>query len=96
MKNETAAKQLIAAAKAEDQKAVVDGFKAVASSCKSCHQSYNRLGTVPISRFLMISVTLLTMSSTSFAGSIELRPDDPVYVKMGKRVYLNSVPVVTV
>ena len=40
MKNETAAKQLIAAAKAEDQKAVVDGFKAVAVSCKSCHQSY--------------------------------------------------------
>ena len=40
MKNETAAKQLIAAAKAEDQKAVVDGFKAVAASCKSCHQSY--------------------------------------------------------
>ena len=32
MKNETAAKQLIAAAKAEDQKAVVDGFKAVAAS----------------------------------------------------------------
>ena len=40
MKNETAAKQLIAAAKAEDQKTVVDGFKAVAASCKSCHQSY--------------------------------------------------------
>ena len=40
MKNETTAKQLIAAAKAEDQKAVVDGFKAVAASCKSCHQSY--------------------------------------------------------
>ena len=40
MKNETAAKQLIAAANAEDQKAVVDGFKAVAASCKSCHQSY--------------------------------------------------------
>ena len=40
MKNETAAKQLIVAAKAEDQKAVVDGFKAVAASCKSCHQSY--------------------------------------------------------
>ena len=40
MKNETAAKQLIAAAKAEDQKAVVGGFKAVAASCKSCHQSY--------------------------------------------------------
>ena len=40
MKNEIAAKQLIAAAKAEDQKAVVDGFKAVAASCKSCHQSY--------------------------------------------------------
>ena len=40
MKNETAAKQLIAAAKAEDLKAVVDGFKAVAASCKNCHQSY--------------------------------------------------------
>ena len=40
MKNETAAKQLIAAAEAGDQKAVVDGFKAVAASCKSCHQSY--------------------------------------------------------
>ena len=40
LKNETAAKQLIAAAKAEDQKAVVGGFKAVAVSCKSCHQSY--------------------------------------------------------
>ena len=40
MKNETAAKQLIAAAKAEDQKAVVGGFRALAASCKSCHQSY--------------------------------------------------------
>ena len=40
IKNETTAKQLIAAAKAEDQKAVVDGFKAVAASCKNCHQSY--------------------------------------------------------
>ena len=40
MKNETAANQLISAAKAEDQKAVVDGFKAVAASCKNCHQSY--------------------------------------------------------
>ena len=40
MKNEMAAKQLITAAKAEEQKAIVDGFKAVAASCKSCHQSY--------------------------------------------------------
>ena len=40
IKNETAAKQLIAAAKVEDQKSVLDGFKAVAASCKSCHQSY--------------------------------------------------------
>ena len=40
MKNETSAKQLIAAAKAKDQKAVMDGFKAVAASCKGCHQSY--------------------------------------------------------
>tara|TARA_Y100000022_G_C13101867_1_gene307161 strand:+ start:230 stop:670 length:441 start_codon:yes stop_codon:yes gene_type:complete len=40
MKNEAAAKQLIAAAKAENQEAVWSGFKAVAASCKSCHQSY--------------------------------------------------------
>ena len=40
MKNEKAAKQLIAAAKVEDQEAVLGGFKAVAASCKSCHQSY--------------------------------------------------------
>lgn len=40
IKNETAAKQLIVAAKAEDKKAIVNGFKAVATSCKSCHQSY--------------------------------------------------------
>lgn len=40
MKNETATKKLIAAAEAGDQTAVVEGFKAVASSCKSCHQSY--------------------------------------------------------
>ena len=40
MENETATKKLIAAAEAGDQTAVVEGFKAVASSCKSCHQSY--------------------------------------------------------
>ena len=40
MKNEKAAKQLIAGAKVEDQEAVLGGFKAVAASCKSCHQSY--------------------------------------------------------
>ena len=40
MKNETATKKLIAAAEAGDQTAVVEGFKAVALSCKSCHQSY--------------------------------------------------------
>ena len=40
MKNETAARQLIAAAEAEDREAVLGGFKAVAASCKSCHQSY--------------------------------------------------------
>lgn len=42
IKNETAAKRLIAAAQSADQKAVIDGFKAVAGSCKSCHQSYKR------------------------------------------------------
>ena len=43
-----------------------------------------------ISRFLMISVALSTVSSTSFAGAIELRPNDPVYVKMGEKVYLEQ------
>ena len=38
MKNETATKKLIAATEAGDQTAVVEGFKSVASSCKSCHQ----------------------------------------------------------
>ena len=40
LENETATTKLIAAAEAEDQTAVVNGFKAVASSCKSCHKSY--------------------------------------------------------
>lgn len=40
MKNEMATTKLIAAAEAGDQTAVVDSFKVVASSCKSCHQSY--------------------------------------------------------
>ena len=40
MKNEMATTKLIAAAEAGDQTAVVDAFKRVASSCKSCHQSY--------------------------------------------------------
>ena len=43
-----------------------------------------------ISRFLMIFVVLLTVSSISFANGIELRPNDPVYVKMGERVYLEQ------
>ena len=41
-------------------------------------------------RFLMISVALSTISSTSFADGIELRPNDPVYVKMGEKVYLEQ------
>ena len=40
MKNETASKKLMVAAQAEDQQAVIDGFKAVAASYKNCHQSY--------------------------------------------------------
>ena len=43
-----------------------------------------------ISRFLMISVVLLTVSSISFAIGIEFRPNDPVYVKMGEKVYLEQ------
>ena len=42
------------------------------------------------SRFLLISVALLTVSSTSFAEAIELRPNDAVYVKMGEKVYLEQ------
>ena len=38
----------------------------------------------------MISVALSTISSTSFADGIELRPNDPVYVKMGEKVYLEQ------
>ena len=40
LKNEKAAEKLVAAAQAEDQNEVVDSFKAVAGTCKSCHQSY--------------------------------------------------------
>ena len=40
LENEKAAEKLVAAAQAEDQNEVVDSFKAVAASCKSCHQSY--------------------------------------------------------
>ena len=40
LKNENAAEKLVAAAQAEDQNEVVVSFKAVAASCKSCHQSY--------------------------------------------------------
>ena len=40
LKNEKAAEKLVAAAQAEDQNEVVNSFKAVAASCKSCHQSY--------------------------------------------------------
>ena len=50
----------------------------------------NWIRTLKISRFLMISIALPTVSSTSFAGVIELRPSDPVYVKMGEKVYLEQ------
>ena len=38
----------------------------------------------------MIFVALSTVSSTSSAGGIELRSNDPVYVKMGEKVYLEK------
>ena len=40
LKNEKAAEKLVAAAQAENRNEVVESFKAVAASCKSCHQSY--------------------------------------------------------
>ena len=52
------------------------------------HTNWIRAMSIP--RFLLISVTLSTMSLTSFAGAIELRPNDPVYVKMGEKVYLEQ------
>ena len=42
------------------------------------------------SRFLLISVALLTVSLTGFAEAIELRPNDPVYVTMGEKVYIEQ------
>ena len=50
----------------------------------------NWIRTMTTSRFLLISVALLILSSTSFAKAIELRPNDPVYVKMGEKVYLEQ------
>jgi mono/diheme cytochrome c family protein len=50
----------------------------------------NWIRTMTTFRFLMISVALSTISSTSFADGIELRPNDPVYVKMGEKVYLEQ------
>jgi len=41
-------------------------------------------------RFLLISFAFLTLSSTSFAETVELRPNDPVYVKMGEKIYLEQ------
>ena len=65
MKNETTAKQLIAAAKAEDQTAVVDGFKAVAASSKSFHQSYklhkSRVQAFGQTSCIVGSLAILTM-----------------------------------
>ncbi len=42
------------------------------------------------SRFLMISMALSTISTISCADGIELRPNDPVYVKTGEKVYLEQ------
>ena len=50
----------------------------------------NWIRTMATSRFLLISVALLILSSTSFAEAIELRPNDPVYVKMGEKIYLEQ------
>ena len=41
-------------------------------------------------RFMMIYFTLSIVSSTITAGAVELRPNDPVYVKMGEKLYLEQ------
>ena len=50
----------------------------------------NWIRAIMVSRFLLIFVALSTVSSTGFAGVVELRPNDPVYVKMGEKVYLEQ------
>ena len=47
----------------------------------------NWIRTMTTFCLLVIFVALSTVSSTSFAGVIELRSNDPVYVKMGEKVY---------
>ena len=39
---------------------------------------------------MLISVVLFAVSSTNFAEATEFRPNDPVYVKMGRKVYLKQ------
>ena len=50
----------------------------------------NWIKAMATSRFLLISFAFLTLSSTSFAETVELRPNDPVYVKMGEKIYLEQ------
>ena len=50
----------------------------------------NWIRTMSTSQSLVLWLALSTVSSTSFAGVIELRPNDPVYVKMGEKVYLEQ------
>ena len=50
----------------------------------------NWIRTMTISRILLASVAVLTVLSTSFAAAIELRPNDPVYVKMEEKVCLEQ------
>ena len=50
----------------------------------------NWIRTMSTSHILIVWLALSTLSLTSFAGAIELRPDDPVYVKMGEKLYLEQ------
>ena len=44
-------------------------------------------------RSMKIYFTLSIVLSTITAGAVELRPNDPVYVKMGEKVYLEQCSI---
>ena len=50
----------------------------------------NWIRTMTISHILLVSGDVLTVLSTSFSGAIELRTNDPVYVKMDEKFCLEQ------
>ena len=91
MKNETATKKLIAAAEAGGQTAV-EGFKG--SIIVQSAPSYKLIvACVYIVIIHFHHFGLSTISTTSAAKTVELKPNDAVYVKMGKGHGSNALVV---